>query len=66
MKAKVIIENGETTIELTTQNDFEIDLIEKVENQKGKFVIQTDFSCKKRMGFPEGHKITMTIKEIRP
>ena len=37
MRTKVLIENGETTIILTPENEFEIDVIEKIHCKKEKF-----------------------------
>ena len=61
MKAKVIIENGETTIVLTPQNEFEIDLIEKFKDKKEKHTIHTHFSADYK-----NHHIELSIKEERP
>lgn len=66
MKAKVIIENGETTIVLTPQNEFEIDLIEKVKNKKEKHTIHTRFSADYNFGTYKNHRIELSIKEERP
>ena len=66
MKAKVIIENGETTIVLTPQNEFEIDLIEKVKDKKEKHIIQTHFSADYNYGTYENYRIELSIKEERP
>ena len=66
MKAKVIIENGETTIVLNPQNEFEIDLIEKVKDKKGKHSIYTNFSADYNYGTYKNHQIELSIKEERP
>lgn len=66
MKAKVIIENGETTIVLTPQNEFEIDLIEKVKDKKEKHTIYTHFSADYNYGAYRNHNIELSIKEERP
>ena len=63
MKAKVIIENGETTIVLTPQNEFEIGLIEKVKNKKEKHTIQTHFCADFNYGIYKNHYIELSIKE---
>lgn len=65
MKAKVIIENGETTIVLTPQNEFEIDLIEKVKDKKEKHRIHTHFSVEYSYGTYKNHHIELSIKEER-
>lgn len=66
MKAKVIIENGQTTIVLTPQNEFEIDLIEKVKDKKEKHTIHTHFSADYNYGTYKNHHIELSIKEERP
>jgi len=66
MKAKVIIENGETTIILTPENEFEIDLIEKVHCKKEKHSINTDFDAQYNYGSYSKHKIELSIKDERP
>ena len=65
MKAKVIIENGETTIQLTPENDFEIDVIEKVVIHKPKFNTLTEFSAKCNYGDYSKHLIEISVKEER-
>jgi len=65
MKAKVIIENGETAIILTPENDFEKDIIKKVYNRKQHFDTITDFDLKSSYGNCSNHKIEISIKEIR-
>ena len=62
MKAKVIIENGETKIVLTPQNDFETDLIEKVKNTE-KHTIQTCIDADYNYGTYKNHRIEILIKE---
>ena len=37
MKTKVVIEDGETEILLTPENDFEKDVLEKIHNKKQSF-----------------------------
>jgi hypothetical protein len=66
MKVKVVIENGETTIFLTPQNEFEIDLIEKVRNKKEKHTIQTEFCAEYNFGSYKNHYIELSIKEESP
>lgn len=66
MKAKVIIENGETTIVLTPENEFEIDVIEKVHCKKEKHNIHTQFEAQYNHGTYSKHKIELYIEEIRP
>ena len=66
MKAKVIIENGETTIVLTPENDFERDIIEKIETHRPKFTTFTEISASSNYGSYSKHKIEILIKEERP
>lgn len=66
MKAKVIIENGESKIILTPENEFEIDLIEKVHCKKEKHTIHTHFSANYNYGTYKNHHIELLIKEERP
>ena len=66
MKAKVVIENGETTIILTPENEFERDVIEKVYQKKEKHSIYTSFEAEDSYGILTKHKVNISIKEIRP
>lgn len=66
MKAKVIIENGETTIVLTPENNFEVDVIEKVYCKKEKHNIHTRFEAQYSYGSYSKHRIELSIKEERP
>lgn len=66
MKAKVIIENGETTIILTPENEFEKDLIEKVHCKKESHNIHTTFEATGTFGGYSKHNIELSIKEVRP
>jgi hypothetical protein len=65
MKAKVIIENGETSIILTPQNDFEIDVIEKMYDRKKDFNLHTEVDAKYNYGTYSNHKILINIKETK-
>lgn len=65
MKAKVIIENGETQIVLTPENDFEIDVIEKIYDKKEKYNVLTSFNANVSYGTYSNHNIEMNIKEVR-
>lgn len=66
MKAKVIIENGETTIFLTPENEFEIDIIEKVHCKKEKHNVHTQFEVQCSYGNYSKHRIELSITEERP
>jgi len=63
MRAKVIIENRETTIVLTPENDFEVDLIDKVRLKKEKHNINTRFDAEYIFGSYAKQKIEILIKE---
>jgi hypothetical protein len=64
MKAKVIIENGETTIILTPENDFDRDILEKAYTAKNKFDLHTSVDANYRYGSYENHKMVVSIKKI--
>jgi hypothetical protein len=66
MKATVIIENGETTIVLTPENEFEIDVIEKVHCKKEKHNIHTQFEAQYNYATYSKHRIELSIREERP
>lgn len=65
MKAKVIIENGETDVVLTPENDFEKDIIEKMVDRKKDFNLHTSAETKYSYSQHSGHTITINIKETR-
>ena len=65
MKTKVIIENGETELILTPENDFERDILEKIHNKKTNFTIFTDVEAKYDFGIYKDHKLILNIKETR-
>lgn len=64
MKAKVIIENKQTKIILTPENDFEIDVIDKVRNKKEKHDIHTMFGADYSFGGYNKQRIELTIVEL--
>lgn len=64
MKTKVIIENGEITINLTPENEFESGVIEKVYRNKEKHNVDTCFNAKYEYGTYKNHKIELSIKEL--
>jgi hypothetical protein len=64
MKAKVIIENGETTIILTPENEFEIDVIEKVHCRKDKHSVLTEFYAQYNCGAYSKHHIELSVKSV--
>ena len=65
MKAKVIIENGETTVSLTPENDFEKDMIEKLYLNKTQFDSELTFKCNvaQSWGIFKDHQIILSIKD---
>jgi hypothetical protein len=66
MKAKVIIENGLSTIVLTPDNDFEKQVVENVYNNRETFNIVTDFEVVKNTFTQElqGHAINIKLKKL--
>ena len=65
MKAKVIIQNGKTEIILSPENDFEIDLIEKIYDKKEKYNALTSFNATYNYGSYSKHNILIDINEIK-
>ncbi len=66
MKSKVIIENGKTTIVLTPENEFEIEVINKVKEKETSFKIETSFKSEynpHQFNFKNNHRIEMLIEE---
>lgn len=61
MKAKVVIEQGRTSIVLTPENDFEIDVIEKVIDKKYQ-IKKTDVSSDYTYQIHSKHQITIEIE----
>lgn len=65
MKTKVIIENGETTIILTPENEFEMDVIEKVHCKKENHSINCDIYAQYSYSSYSKHKIELSIKNLK-
>lgn len=65
MKTKVIIENGETEIILTPDNDFDREVLEKIYFKKSNFTIHTDVQAKYDFGNYKDHKLVLNIKETK-
>jgi hypothetical protein len=65
MKAKVIIENGETSIFLTPENEFEVDIIEKLYCKKENHNLHTSANANYNFGVYSKHNIEISIKEIK-
>ena len=66
MKAKVIIENGLSTIVLTPDNDFEKQVVENVYNNREKVEIESDVEVVKNTFTQElqGHTINIKLKKL--
>jgi hypothetical protein len=66
MKAKVIIENGLSTIVLTPDNDFEKQVVENAYDHKHRFEIITDVEVVKNTFTQElqGHTINIKLKKL--
>jgi len=62
MKTKVIIENGKIQIELTPENDYEIDVLEKGEKYYKEITFHIDYGY----GNPTKHKAIIYLKEKLP
>lgn len=62
MKAKVIIENGETEIVLTPENDFEEDVLKKVHSMKEKYSLNTGVNSKYTCGSYD-YTLVINLKE---
>lgn len=63
MKAKVIIENGQTKIDLTPENDFEIGVVENVYGKINKYDLETNIAADYSYGSYGKHRIEILIKE---
>jgi hypothetical protein len=63
MKAKVIIENLESNIELTPENKFEKRLLEDMYDMRNKYNIHTTIDSIYSYGVTDRHKIYINIKE---
>lgn len=66
MKAKVIIQEGKTTIELTPENDFEKDVIEKITDSRHHYDINTTVSTNFQFHEHKNHKIQLNISKKVP
>jgi len=62
MEAKVIIENGKTRIELTPDNEFETEVIERVRDEKYK-ISTTSVHADYSFNTHSNHKITINIEK---
>jgi hypothetical protein len=64
MKAKVVIENGLTTIVLSPENKFETDVLENVHSQNERFELQTSVTSKYSYGVRQDYKLETTIRQL--
>lgn len=65
MKAKVIIENGETTIILKPENDFDKAVFETMYENKQNFNIHTDVEADYNIGYRDNFRLEMSIKKTK-
>ena len=65
MKAKVVIENGETEVILTPQNEFEIDVLEKIHDKKQNYSIYTTVEADYQMSGYGNFRLVANIKETK-
>ena len=65
MRSKVVIENGETNIVLTPQNDFETSVLDKLFRNKKSHTLHTSVDASYNYGDYKNHKLTVNIKECR-
>lgn len=66
MRAKVVIENGESKIVLTPENGFETHILEECYARKQAHNLSTTVDAEYSYGSYSKHRIEITIKEIRP
>jgi hypothetical protein len=64
MKAKITTENGISTIELTPENKFEVNLIESFSTESKKQNIETEFRTDYQFNTYSKHKIKISITQI--
>lgn len=66
MKTKVIIENGESKIVLTPENDFEKDILEKLYDDKYETstVLESDY-CFGSLTGRENYRLNVHLKETK-
>lgn len=63
MKAKVIIEEGITSIVLSAENDLEKDIVEKVKDNRKIESKTVEFDYTHEWGVRGQHRIVVNIKE---
>jgi len=61
MKAKVTIENGRTKVVLKPENDFEIDVLEKVYDSKKNYEIETTVNANYNFGSWQDHELEINL-----
>jgi len=65
MRAKVVIENGETTIVLNPENDFELTVMESIYENNSKYNIHTQCNSDYNYGVRGNYRLELNIKEIK-
>lgn len=65
MKAKIIIENLETTIILKPENDFDRNILKTMHENKQNFDIYTNVESDYHLGIRDNYKLKMSIKETK-
>jgi len=66
MRAKVVIENGESKIVLTPENGFETHILEECYSKKQAHNMSVIVDAEYSYGQYQKHKLEISIKEIRP
>lgn len=65
MKAKVVIENGRTSIVLTPENSFETDIMDKLHTKRKSYKILTEVEAEYSFGVYQKHRIELLITETK-
>ena len=63
MNTKIVIENGNTSILLTPENDFEKDIIEKIEARKKDYTINAYVNAQLTYSTYSKHQIEITLEQ---
>lgn len=64
MKAKIVIENGETEIVLTPENVFDTEFLEKLHSKQQLYNVKTSVEADYTYGSYEKHRLVLNIKKI--
>lgn len=62
MKSKVIIENGNSTIILEPENEFEEELLKTAESEAREKDVSIHFNSEYSMGIRDNHRIEIKIR----